>query len=269
MGVIIWHKAGLAGSALAAKPRHRFHNEFTFSNPSPPTPKVEFYMSMISFRQASVSVALMTVIGASQALTLNTTALNANSTQAFSQGAVDAFGLYATTVEAAGTTTDAGNYTFVLPVTKVVIGSNLKPTSGEASGAALKFLRTDSRGVQRALYLANFRIDYTAKQVLADRTLVDLTNTSVTENIVVYDFETQETLALKYKFPLTISLNEKLSPLKLSTTAIESFILGLRLPNGALVRASLPTVDFGTLQQVIAVTLRSPKVSDKPFVAPQ
>ena len=225
-------------------------------------------MTAITFRQAAAAAALMTVVGAAQALTLNTTALNANSTQAFSQGAIDAFGLYATNVAAAGTTTDVGNYTFVLPVTKVVIGSNLKPTSGDASGAALKFTRTDSRGNLRTLYLANFRIDYTAKKVLADRTLVNLTNTAVTENIEVYDFETQETLAMKYKFPLTISLNEKLSPLKLTTTAIESFILGLRLPNGDLVRASLPNVDFGTLQQIIEVSFRKRPVSDKPFVAP-
>ncbi len=226
-------------------------------------------MSVITFRQAAAATALMTVVGAAQALTLNTSALNANSTQAFSQGAIDAFGLYATTVEAAGNTTDAGNYTFVLPVTKVEIGSNLKPTSGEASGSALKFSRTNpNTGVTRTLYLANFRIDYTAKKVLADRTLVNLSNTAVTENIEVYDFETQETLALKYKFPLTISLNEKLSPLKLTTTAIESFILGLRLPNGDLVRASLPNVDFGTLQQIIEVTFRKKAVPNAPFVAP-
>ena len=225
-------------------------------------------MSVITFRQAAAAAALMTVVGAAQALTLNTSALNANSTQTFSQGAIDAFGLYGTMVDAAGTATNAGNYSFVFPVTKVEIGSNLKPTSGEASGAALKFTRTDSRGNLRTVYLANFRIDYTAKKVLADRTLVNLTNTAVTENIEVYDFETQETLAMKYKFPLTISLNEKLSPLKLTTTAIESFILGLRLPNGDLVRASLPTVDFGVLQQIIEITFRKKAVPDEPFVAP-
>lgn len=225
-------------------------------------------MSVITFRQAAAAAALMTVVGAAQALTLNTSSLNANSTQAFSENGVGAFTTYATTVEAAGTATDAGNYTFVFPVTKVEIGSNLKPTSGEASGAALKFSRTDSRGVLRTLYLANFRIDYTASKVLADRTLVDLTNTAVTENIEVYTFSTQETLAMKYKFPLTISLNEKLGPLTLSSTAIESFILGLRLPNGALVRATLPGIDFGTLQQVIEVTFRKKAVDSTPFVAP-
>lgn len=225
-------------------------------------------MSVTTFRQAAAATALMTIIGAAQALTLNTSALNANSTQTFSENAIGAFTTYTTTVEAAGTTTDAGNYTFVLPVTKVVIGSNLKPTSGEASGAALKFSRTDSRGVLRTLYLSNFRIDYAAAKVLADRTLVDLTNTAVTENIEVYSFATQEVLALKYKFPLSISLNEVLGPLTLSNAAIESFILGLRLPNGALVRATLPGIDFGTLRQLIEVSFRKKAVNNTPFVAP-
>ncbi len=226
-------------------------------------------MSVITFRQAAAAAALMTVVGAAQALTLNTSSLNANSTQAFSEDAVGAFVTYATTVEAAGTASDAGNYTFVLPVTKVVIGSNLKPTSGEASGAALKFSRTSTAtGVTRSLYLANFRIDYTAGKVLADRTLVDLTNTAVTENIEVYSFSTQETLALKYKFPLGISLNEVLGPLTLSSPAIESFITGLKLPNAALVRGTLPTVDFGTLRQLIEVSFRKKAVNNTPFVAP-
>ena len=144
-------------------------------------------MSAITFRQTATAVALLTVVGAAQALTLNTSALNANSTQTFSEDAVAAFNLYATNVEAAGTTTDAGNYTFVLPVTKVVMGSNLKPTSGDASGAALKFSRTDARGVQRALYLANFHIDYTAKKVMADRSMVGLDNVATTASIEVYD----------------------------------------------------------------------------------
>lgn len=225
-------------------------------------------MSVITLRQAAAATALLTAVGAAQALTLNTTALNANSTQAFSENAVGAFTTYATTVAAAGTTTDAGNNVFVLPITKVVIGSNLKPTSGDASGAALKFSRTDARGVLRTLYLSNFRIDYTTSKVLADRSLVDLTNTATTENIEIYDFQTQAPLALKYKFPLSISLNETLGPLTLTSTAIESFILGLRLPNGALVRATLPGIDFGTLQQVIGVSFRSKPVSNKPFVAP-
>jgi hypothetical protein len=225
-------------------------------------------MTAITFRQAATAVALMTVVGAAQALTLNTTSLNANSTQTFSADAISAFTLYNTTVEAAGTTTDAGNYTFVMPVTKVVMGSNLKPTSGDASGAALKFSRTDARGVARSLYLANFHIDYTAKKVLADRTIVDLTNTANTENIEVYDFQTQNTLALKYKFPLSISLDEVLSPLTLTSTAINAFILGLRLPNGDLVRAALPGISFGDLHQVIGVSIRAKAISNKPFVAP-
>ena len=206
-------------------------------------------MFAITFRQTAATVALLTAVGAAQALTLNTSALNANSTQTFSEAAVGAFNLYATSVEAAGTATDAGNYTFVLPVTKVEMGSNLKPTSGDAAGAALKFSRTDARGVQRSLYLANFHIDYAAKKVLADRTLIGLDNVANTANIEVYDFETQNVLALKYKFPLSISLDETLSPLKLTSTAIDAFILGLRLPNGALVRATLPTIDFGNLLQ--------------------
>jgi hypothetical protein len=226
-------------------------------------------MSVITFRQAATAAALMTVVGAAQALTLNTSALNANSTQTFSEDAVGAFTTYATTVEAAGTTTDAGNYTFVLPVTKVVIGSSLKPTSGDASGAALKFSRTSpATGVTRSLYLANFRIDYTAGKVLADRSMLDSTGTAVTENIEVYTFGTQEVLALKYKFPLSISLNEVLGPLTLSSAAIESFITGLKLPNAGLVRGTLPLVDFGTLRQLIEVSFRKKAVDNTPFVAP-
>ena len=226
-------------------------------------------MSVITFRQAAAAAALMTVVGAAQALTLNTSALNANSTQAFSEDAVGAFEAYATTVEAAGTTTDAGNHTFVLPVTKVVIGSNLKPTSGEASGAALKFSRTNpTTGVTRSVYLANFRIDYTAGKVLADRSMIDATGAAVTENIEIYTYQTQQALALKYKFPLGISLNEVLGPLTLSSTAIESFITGLKLPTPNVVRFTLPGLDFGTLHQLIEVSFRKNAVNDTPFVAP-
>nr|WP_315198065.1 hypothetical protein [uncultured Aquabacterium sp.] len=226
-------------------------------------------MHVITFRQAAAATALMTVVGAAQALTLNTSALNANSTQKFSEDAVGAFTTYATTVEAAGTASDAGNYTFVLPITKVVIGSSLKPTSGDASGAALKFSRTSTTtGITRSVYLANFRIDYTAGKVLADRSMLDATGAAVTENIEIYTFGTQQALALKYKFPLGISLNEVLGPLTLSSPAIESFITGLKLPNAALVRGTLPQVDFGSLQQIIEVSFRKKAVSNKPFVAP-
>ena len=226
-------------------------------------------MSVITFRQAAIATAMMAAVGAAQALTLNTSALNANSTQAFSEDAVGAFEAYATTVEAAGTTTDAGNHKFVLPITKVVIGSSLKPTSGDVSGAALKFSRTNpTTGVTRSVYLANFRIDYTAGKVLADRAMIDATGAAVTENIEIYTYETQQALALKYKFPLGISLNEVLGPLTLSSAAIESFITGLKLPTPNVVRFTLPGLDFGTLQQIIEVSFRKKAVSNKPFVAP-
>jgi hypothetical protein len=107
--------------------------------------------------------------------------------------------------------------------------------------------------------LANFTINYETKQVLADTTAKGGTTTT---QMPLYNFNTQTPLALKYKFPLTITGNELLNDLRLTDQAKAAMISSLNLPVFAV---PLLNNDFGTLTQNISTNLRKKAVSTTPY----
>lgn len=218
---------------------------------------------------ALASAATFSAVSA-HALTLPTNALVANSVQQFTQDNLDSFTTVNLVVEPRGTTyvdkaAPAGSETplaFGFPITKIVIGLTLNIQSGTASGAALYFNRlNDDTGARLGLTLANFTINYLTKQVLADTTPKG--GTTVTQ-MPLYNFTTNSPLALKYKFPLTILLNEQLGNLKLTTQAKQALITALELPD---VTQSALEFDFGTLTQDVTAQLRARPVNATPYVA--
>ena len=207
-------------------------------------------------------------------LTLPTNALVANSVQTFTADDLDALDLVNMTIEGRGTTYVAkagtpgqsnGTVTpvaFGFPITKIVIGSNLSIVSGTASGSALFFNRTDlDTGKKTGLTLANFTINYKQSKVLADTTILGGT-TQV--QMPLYDFTPSSPLALKYKFPLAISLHEVLGNLRLTAQAKDALIKGVELPEFAIPALE---IDFGTLTQDIKVQFRATPINPRPYAA--
>lgn len=220
-----------------------------------------------AFRLAAVAaVAALSFSAASaQALTINTAALAADSVQTFSQDALDSFELFGVSVAPLGNAyakADTPN-AYVLPVTSISL-DGLKISSGEAKGSALEISRV-FKGQKIGVTLANFTIDFKNNLVLADTTPIG--GQTVTQ-APVYSFVKIKELAIKYKFPLSITADEQLGSLILTPASMETQITALQL-NRVLAGAVLPTLDFGTIDIDVAVKLRK-AVSTKPYtpVAP-
>ncbi|HEX5357735.1 MAG TPA: hypothetical protein VFW93_16130, partial [Aquabacterium sp.] len=87
---------------------------------------------------------------------------------------------------------------------------------------------------------------------------------TVQKQAPLYNFNVATPLALKYKFPLTVTGHEVLDQLKL-TDGIKTVFNGvLQLPEFA---AEALNFDYGTLVQDISTTLRKTKISTTPYVA--
>ncbi|MBT9609695.1 hypothetical protein [Aquabacterium sp.] len=229
----------------------------------------------VSFRTAAVATIALAAASVAQAqLTIPFGFTNSNSTQTFTDDNLASFDLVNLTVSAAGNTTATGpvvvgessgtqnSKSFAFPITKIVIGSKLNIASGSAVGSALKFDRLDvDTGLASGFTLANFTIDYDKKLVLAD---VTPKGGVVALQQPIYLFNVATPLALKYKFPLTVTGNELLDQLMLSPSAKTLFKTALQLPEFAE-----PALDFefGTLKQDISTTLRKTAISTKPYVA--
>lgn len=214
-----------------------------------------------TLRAVSLATAAVFVATSAQALTIGTASLDANSMQTFSEDAVASFDLFGVSVKPLGNAyaADAAN-SYVLPVTSITIGSGLKIASGEAKGSALEISRTVN-GVKRGLTLANFKIDFEKSLVLADTTPIG----GVTAPMApVYSFVKLKDLAVKYKFPLTITADEQLGNLRLTPEAIETQITSLQLPR-FLAQATLPEIDFGLIDINVKVGFRK-AVSTKAYV---
>lgn len=225
-------------------------------------------MKLMSFKVAASAVLLAGGLMAGQvasALTLNTTALKANSTLQFSEEAAAAsamvgisFGALGNTIVGAGATVNnTFAPSFILPVTEadVSIGWNLKlsPNAGEAIGSALAVQRGGSQ-----LTLANFQIDFKNDKVFAD-----VIANGVATNMAIYTFKEQTDLQIGLK-GLSLTMHQTLGDLRLTTQAQDSFasILGLAAP----LKAVLGGLNFGTITIDIATSLRKP-ISDQPFTA--
>lgn len=217
----------------------------------------------LTLRTVAVSVALAASAASARAdLTIPFQGTQSNSVQAFSEVVLGAFDLMAITVEAKGNATAVGTdgVAYSFPVTKIVIGSKLNIASGSAVGSALKLARLD-KGVTRGVTLANFTIDYTAKKVLADTTPI---GGQTTKQMPLYNFQIATPLALKYRFPLTITGHEVLNDLRLTDEAKAVMKTALNLP--VFAQAALDE-DYGTLTQDISTNARKPAVPTTPYVA--
>jgi hypothetical protein len=106
--------------------------------------------------------------------------------------------------------------------------------------------------------LANFFIDYDASMVLADITANGMTQ----QRTSLYSFEaTDLKIGLK---GLTLNMNQKLSNLQLTNTALATFASGLSLSR--VLQAPLVGLDFGTITVDINGALRAP-INGAPYVA--
>jgi len=220
-------------------------------------------IAQFSIRSVSVAAALLMVGVSASALTLNSAGTKSNSVLNFSQEARDLFDANGGYVEAKGNATalDDTFYLFNMPVTKIVINNQLKVASGSAVGSALDIVR-ETRTTIFTINLANFTLDYINKQVLADLTPLGGT-TKVQAKI--YNFHVATPLALKYKFPLTITGHEVLDQLKLTPETVQDFLSGLNLAKGGDLEAAVANADFGTLTQDISTDARKPAVPTTPY----
>lgn len=215
--------------------------------------------------RASLVVAGLVAASAAQAnLTIPANALVADSVQAFSDRATKAFKASSVTVQGLGNATAVAGAplpAFSFPITSITVGSGLKIVKGDAKGSALKLTRAMDDGSEAYVVIANFTLDYNAKQVLADTTIPGVPTVKQTP---IYNFNVATPLALKYKFPLTITGHEVLDKLMLTETAKDSMMAGLMLED-FIRSAVLDTTDFGTLTQDIQVKFRSKPVSTTPY----
>lgn len=193
-------------------------------------------------------------------LTIPSNALVADSVQAFSDRAAKAFKVQGVTVSGLGNTTTVAGATlptFSFPITSLTVNNSLKVVSGDAKGSALKLSRTLDDGSEAWVVIANFTIDYNTKQVLADTTIPGV---PTVKQQAVYNFNIATPLALKYKFPLSITGHEVLDTLTLTEPAKDNMMAGLVLDD--FIRAGvLDTTEFGTLTQDVQVKFRSKPVS--------
>lgn len=217
------------------------------------------------------AVALTAALAATpaQALTLDTTWMQANAVFGLSLEAFDAMAAAGVTMSALGNASNAKGTVlpdgsvlsaFNLPVTKVDVSvgfwpfANLvTPDWGEASGSALLV----SRGA-RNVTLANFFIDYDTSLVLADITANGVTQ----KRASLYEFDAT---GLKIGLNgLTLNMHQKLSNLTFTDSALATFASGLNLSK--TLQGPLVGLDFGTITIDINGALRTP-VSSVPYVA--
>jgi hypothetical protein len=219
--------------------------------------------------RSSIVVAGLAVAAVAHAgnTTINTTALVANSVQAFSTKASSALKLTSSIVTPLGTAstvTGATLASYALPITSITVDSKLQIVSGDSKGAALEISRVLEDGTKVGVLLANFTLDYANKKVLADRTIL---GEATVKQAAIYNFNVNTALSIKYKFPLSINAHEVLDKLFLTPETRDAFLAGLQLDDFLV--ATLDSTDWGTLTQDVSVKFRPKAVSNKPYVVAQ
>ena len=225
-------------------------------------------MKLVSIRSIAFAAATLAVAASANALTIDWTKLQGTSTLAFSDAAISLFQANGGKLAPLGATSPVGTsgWSFSLPITSIEINGALKIASGQASGSALDIVRRtvdeDTGEVIKAnIVLANFTLDYINKKVLADTTASGTTK----PQFAVYTFNAATPLALKYKFPLTVTGHEVLDKLVLTPGAVDVFASSLGL-SGDAVLALVRSTEFGTLTQDISTNARKPAASKTPYV---
>ena len=222
-------------------------------------------MTFATVRSVSIAAAVALSAFSAQALTIPTNSLQADSFQVFSDAALESYALFDVGIKALGNATPVAGTTntFSLPVTSISIAlsGGIKIENGKATGSALEISRPDpTTGNKRGLTMPNFTIDFAKNQVLADTTVI---GGATQPQAPVYNFTKTQELALKYKFPLSISLKEQLGDLRLVDVNGTADALGI--PR-ALANIVIPEIDFGVINIDIGVAFRSKPVSTKPYV---
>lgn len=222
-------------------------------------------MTFATVRSISIAAAVAVSAFSAQALTIPTAALEANSYQVFSEAALDSYALFGVAITPLGNATAVAGTTdtFSLPVTSISIGltGGIKIQNGAAKGSALEISRVDPKtGVKKGLTIANFTIDFEKSQVLADTTVI---GGATQAQAPVYNFVKLQELALKYKFPLSISLKEQLGDLRLIDVLGTADALGISRDLASVV---IPEIDFGVINIDVGVAFRPKAVSTKAYV---
>jgi len=195
-------------------------------------------------------------------LTIPTNALQADAVQAFSEESLGAFELAEIKVKPAGQSSAVPGLVgaFALPVTSITI-DGLKVVGGKSNGAALRFERYDwETGATEIATLGNFRIDFKSHVIHAD---VFLQSGERRADLPVFNFKEQTALAIRYKFPLSITAHQVLDQLFLTLPAQQAFIEGLKL--NEVLAATLEAINFGEIRINVGVKLRTQAISTKPY----
>lgn len=217
----------------------------------------------MSLRSVTLAAAMLAVGASAHAnLTIPTNALVADAVQAFSTEAMDAFAAGGLTITPLGTASTVAEGQYSLPITSITIGSGLKIVGGESRGAALQLTRLAKGAGIVGVTIANFTLNFNTNQVLADTTP---SGGTTMKQAPVYNFKVSSPLAIKYKFPLSITAHEVLSDLTLTPEMSASMKSALKLSVGlAAALDSIPS--FGTITEDVKVAFRSKPVSTTPYV---
>jgi len=215
-------------------------------------------MRVLNVRSTAIAAALLIASTAASALTIATNALVADSTQKFSQEAMDGFELTGVTI------TPLGNAKASPAPPTPSFPDHLHHGGFEAGHRWRRSLRlgsgnrphrpprTPSAGQKVGIVLANFAIDYNAKKVFADFTPI---GGVTTKKVGLFNFNVATPLGIKYKFPLTITGREVLDQLTLTPESRQAQIDALQLR--AFEIGALDVIStFGSLTQDIKVTFR-------------
>ena len=195
-------------------------------------------------------------------LTIPTNVLQADAIQAFSEESLGAFELVEIKIKPVGQSSAVSNEVgaFALPVTSITI-DGLKVIGGRANGAALRFERYDwETDRTETVTLGNFRIDFNSHIVHADAFFVDGRRSA---DVPIFKFREQTPLAIRYKFPLSITAHQVLDQLFLTLPAQQTFIEGLKL--NEILAATLEVINFGEIRVNVGVKLRAKPVSTQPY----
>jgi hypothetical protein len=188
-------------------------------------------------------------------LTLNTTALDANSKLSLSTEAAELLTLTGITVSPGGKATSAGAGAYNVPITSLTVDvkllpPTLAPQKALAAGSSLTLTNTLKGG---SVSFGNLALDFNALSIAGDITTAAGSQTQVP----LFTFKVTQPLTFSLKGG--ISLTESLGSLYLTESASQTFAQGLGVPSAL---AYLFTqVDFGTIDARIVPWFR-PKATE-------
>jgi hypothetical protein len=204
---------------------------------------------------------------ASAQLRISINGVSGDSIQVFSEGAMGAFELTGVTVTAKGNAVQTNSDSYRLPITEIYLGPSKYTglaggiVKGGAIGTGLLIARTSEvSGKRIGLTLANFRIDYHRKQVLADVTPL---GGKTTANQAIYNFKVLRPMVQEPNAQGKLALEEVLGNLIFTPETLASLTAALELDE--LATFVISELDNGKLVQKIDLTLRAP-VPTAPYV---